>query len=118
MIVGGSTLVESYPLPPLTIVRVTTPPSNIDVVIIPPDPLPALPIVTFGGVLYPVPASVTVACDIAPLESTCKVPVAVCLVVRERFNVVILLNCLSTSSISSIPVSNLSAPCSYISAVS
>ena len=93
-------------------VRVTTPPSSIDVVMIPPDPLPTLPIVTFGGVLYPVPASVTVACDIAPLESTSKVPVAVCLVVRERFNVVILLKSLSTSSISSIPVSNLSAPCS------
>ena len=77
----------------------------MDVVIIPPDPLPALPIVTFGGVLYPVPASVTVACDIAPLESTCKVPVAVSLVVNPTLSVVILLNCLSTSSISSIPVS-------------
>ena len=62
-------MVTSYPLPPLTIVRVTTPPSNIDVVIIPPLPLGSLT-VTFGGVLYPVPASVTVACDIAPVEST------------------------------------------------
>ena len=80
--------------------------------IIPPLPLPALPIVTLGGVLYPVPASVTVAPVITPALLTASVPVAVCLVVSPTLSVVILLNCLSTSSISSIPVSNLSAPCS------
>ena len=69
-------------------------------------------IVTLGIVLYPVPATVTFAAVIAPLESTVTVPSALTLVEGERFNVVILLNSLSTSSISSMPVSNLSAPCS------
>ena len=84
-------MVESYPLPPLTIVRVTTPPSRISVVIIPPTPFPAFPIVTFGGELYPVPASVIVACEIAPPPSTTRLPVAVCLVVSPTLRVVILL---------------------------
>ena len=79
-------MVESYPLPPLTILRVTTPPSRISVVIIPPTPFPAFPIVTFGGALYPVPASVNVANDIAPEESTSRVPVAVCLVVSPTLS--------------------------------
>ena len=61
---GGASIVivgkfvGSYPLPPLATVSVTTPPSNIDVVIIPPVPPWALPMVTPGAVLYPVPASV------------------------------------------------------------
>ena len=69
-------------------------------------------IVTVGAVLYPVPARSTVAAVIEPFESTVTVPVALTLVEGVRLSVVILLNCLSISSTSSIPVSNLSAPCS------
>ena len=68
--------------------------------------------VTLGAVLYPVPPEVKVADTILPFVSTTTVPVAVSLVVKPTLRVVILLNSLSTSSISSIPVSNLSAPCS------
>ena len=68
--------------------------------------------VTPGAVLYPVPASVTVPDVITPLVSTARVPVDVSLVVSPTLSVVILLNSLSISSTSSIPVSNLSAPCS------
>ena len=98
--------------PPSTIVNETTPPSEIEVSIIPPLPLPVFPKVTLGAVLYPVPARVTFTDAILPLESTVRVPVAVSLVVKPTLRVVMLLNSLSTSSISSIPVSNLSAPCS------
>ena len=94
-----------YPLPPLATVKVTTPPSKIDVVILPPVPVPALPIVTFGAVLYPVPAAVIVAPVITPDALTVRVPVAVSLVVSPTLSVVILLNSLSISSTSSIPVS-------------
>ena len=78
---------------------------------IPPVPPPP-DNVTVGAVLYPVPARVTVAPVIVPLASTLTVPVDCCLVVRPRLRVVMLLNSLSISSISSSPVSNLSAPCS------
>lgn len=102
---------EEYPDPPLTTDKDTTPPSRIVVSIIPPTPPPP-ETDTEGAVLYPVPARVTFAPMIEPPESTLTVPVACCLVVRPRLRVVMLLNSLSISSISSSPVSNLSAPCS------